>query len=249
MKPEQAPPARASNSERHVTPPADPVAAKPDSPALAWAAYAGARLLELALIAIWLGFVFVAVGERSRAGYLRVWDLVAACYLVVGAAVVRHARYRQAGVGTARVAGWRGVLVSPRFNFACILGASLAGLSSAASVLYYGGSSTDTARITLVGSAAIFIAWMLLHSGYARFYAGLCHEAEPGGPPLQFPHCDRPGPVDFMYFAFTIGTSFAVSDVNVASPSMRWHVMAHSVLSFFYNAIVLALAVGILTGR
>jgi uncharacterized membrane protein len=28
---------------------------------------------------------------------------------------------------------------------------------------------------------------------------------------------------------------------------MRWHVMVHSVLSFSYNAAVLALAVGILT--
>jgi uncharacterized membrane protein len=35
----------------------------------------------------------------------------------------------------------------------------------------------------------------------------------------------------------------------VTTPSMRWHVMMHSVLSFFYSAVVLALAVGILTRR
>jgi uncharacterized membrane protein len=33
------------------------------------------------------------------------------------------------------------------------------------------------------------------------------------------------------------------------NPAMRWHVMVHSVLSFFYNAVVLAAAIGFLTGK
>ena len=72
-----------------------------------------------------------------------------------------------------------------------------------------------------------------------------------GGPAggLDFPRREYPGPDDFMYFAFTLGTSFAVSDVSVTAPSLRWHVMVHSVLSFFYNAIVVALAIAVLTGR
>jgi uncharacterized membrane protein len=37
--------------------------------------------------------------------------------------------------------------------------------------------------------------------------------------------------------------------VSVTSQAMRWHVMVHSVLSFFYNAVVLAVAIGILTGK
>jgi uncharacterized membrane protein len=86
----------------------------------------------------------------------------------------------------------------------------------------------------------------LLHAGYARFYAGL-YAADGGG--LEFPRRQQPGPVDFMYFSFTLGTSFAVSDVTVTAPGMRWHVMAHSILCFFYNAIVLAVAIGIVTGR
>lgn len=31
--------------------------------------------------------------------------------------------------------------------------------------------------------------------------------------------------------------------------SLRWHVLAHSVASFFYNTVVLAVGVDILTGR
>ncbi|HEY6594740.1 MAG TPA: DUF1345 domain-containing protein [Asanoa sp.] len=47
----------------------------------------------------------------------------------------------------------------------------------------------------------------------------------------------------------TIGVSFATSDVEVRSRVLRWHVMVHSVLGFFYNAVVLAVAIGVVTGR
>lgn len=34
-----------------------------------------------------------------------------------------------------------------------------------------------------------------------------------------------------MYFAITIGTTFATSDVNVVSRRLRWTVATHSVLA------------------
>jgi uncharacterized membrane protein len=66
---------------------------------------------------------------------------------------------------------------------------------------------------------------------------------------LEFPHGAAPMATDFLYFSFTLGTSFAASDVTVTSQTMRWHVMIHSILSFFYNTVVLAVAFGILTGK
>ena len=50
-----------------------------------------------------------------------------------------------------------------------------------------------------------------------------------------------------MNFAITIGTTFATSDVNVVSRRLRWTVATDSVLAFFYNAIVMAIAFKILT--
>ncbi|WP_432758695.1 DUF1345 domain-containing protein [Streptomyces lydicamycinicus] len=48
---------------------------------------------------------------------------------------------------------------------------------------------------------------------------------------------------EFVYFFFTIGTSFAVSDVTVTNTSTRCRVATYSVFSFFFNATVIAIAI------
>jgi uncharacterized membrane protein len=66
--------------------------------------------------------------------------------------------------------------------------------------------------------------------------------------PLHFPEALKsPAYLDFLYFAFTIAVSFAVSDVIVTRREVRWQVTVHSVVSFFYNAAVIALAIGTIT--
>jgi uncharacterized membrane protein len=54
--------------------------------------------------------------------------------------------------------------------------------------------------------------------------------------------------MDFAYFAFTIGTSFAVSDVDVTSRAIRRAVLGHQILSFFFNTSILALAINLVIG-
>jgi len=214
-----------------------------------WAAYAGTRFLELALIVFGIRFTFVASDPGAKLSYLATWDLVAFIYLSIGVVVLRRLRgERNLPVELAEHApAWSRVLRGPRFNFAFTLAASLAGLGSADAVITSGGDARIGSAVKFFGGTAIIFAWALLHAGYARFYAGLFYVTDGGG--LEFPHREQPGPVDFMYFSFTLGTSFAVSDVTVTRPGMRWHVMAHSILCFFYNAIVLAVAIGIVTGR
>ena len=60
--------------------------------------------------------------------------------------------------------------------------------------------------------------------------------------------CSRRGGYDFAYFAFTVGTSFAVSDVDVTDDAMRQAVLGHQILSFFYNTSILATVVTMATG-
>jgi uncharacterized membrane protein len=49
-----------------------------------------------------------------------------------------------------------------------------------------------------------------------------------------------------VYYAFVVGMTCQVSDVQVTSRAMRRLTLAHGVLSFFFNTGVLALAVNIL---
>jgi uncharacterized membrane protein len=107
-----------------------------------------------------------------------------------------------------------------------------------------------TRGISLAFMAALGVvsAWGVLHTSYALHYAYLYYRSEtsPGG--LTFPGEQSPRQSDFAYFAFTIGTSFAVSDVDVTDDAMRQAVLGHQVLSFLYNTSILATVVTIATG-
>ena len=57
-----------------------------------WAAYAGTRFLELALIVFGIRFTFVASDPSAKLSYLATWDLVAFIYLSIGVVVLRRLR-------------------------------------------------------------------------------------------------------------------------------------------------------------
>jgi hypothetical protein len=66
-----------------------------------------------------------------------------------------------------------------------------------------------------MAALGVLSAWGILHSSYALHYAYMYYRSEesPGG--LDFPGGKSPKQRDFAYFALTVGTSFAVSDVDV----------------------------------
>jgi len=106
----------------------------------------------------------------------------------------------------------------------------------------------------LFAALTILASWTLTHTIFGlhythRFYGddetreGL---QDRGG--LQFPGNDQPDYWDFLYFSFVIGMCCQVSDVAVTSRSARRIVLGHSVLSFFFNTFILALAVNFVAG-
>ena len=58
-----------------------------------------------------------------------------------------------------------------------------------------------------------------------------------------------PDDADFAYFAFGIGMTFQIPDVNVTTRQMRRVVLFHQLLAFAYNTAILALIVNLLAGR
>jgi uncharacterized membrane protein len=98
----------------------------------------------------------------------------------------------------------------------------------------------------LIALASVPLGWAMVHTMAAFHYANLYYaphleRGEKGG--LIFPGDGEPGAWDFLYFAFVIGMTAQVSDVAVASTPLRRVVLAHGVVSFFYYAVILAVAV------
>jgi len=90
----------------------------------------------------------------------------------------------------------------------------------------------------------MLLSWAMFHWGYARIYYARYHRASEA--PLIFPGSDEPRLTDFVYFSFTNATTFAVSDVQVATSRMRWTVVWHTCLAFFFNALIIALSMNVI---
>jgi uncharacterized membrane protein len=109
--------------------------------------------------------------------------------------------------------------------------------------------------VSLIGRASVaagtlVLSWTLVHAMFAIRYAHYFYgDPEQDGTPrggLAFPGKGHPDFWDFMYYAFVVGMTCQVSDVQVLTKPMRRLTLAHGVLAFFFNAGVLALAVNIL---
>lgn len=97
----------------------------------------------------------------------------------------------------------------------------------------------------LLSLASVPLGWAAIQTLAGFHYAHMFYQL-PGRKTdrgLTFPGNHQPGPWDFLYFAFGIGMTAQVSDVMTTSAQMRKAVLIHAVASYFYNTIILALAV------
>lgn len=101
----------------------------------------------------------------------------------------------------------------------------------------------------VVAVASVPLAWFMLHTVSAFHYAHVYYgdpenEDKPGGG-LRFPGGKEPGAWDFMYYAFVVGMTAQVSDVSILTTRMRRLTLAHAVVSFFFNTVILAIVVNV----
>ncbi|MCX5478738.1 DUF1345 domain-containing protein [Kaistia geumhonensis] len=97
---------------------------------------------------------------------------------------------------------------------------------------------------------SIPLGWSVLNALFAFHYARLYYapvgegeQKDSGG--LDFPGDEEPRIWDFWYFSFVIGATFQTSDVGVKTTDYRVVVLFHSIASFVFNTVLLALAVNI----
>ena len=108
--------------------------------------------------------------------------------------------------------------------------------------------TTRGASLAFTAALGVILAWGVLHTSYALHYAYLYYRSEESAGGLEFPGEQSPKQRDFAYFAFTVGTSFAVSDVNVTDSAVRQAVLGHQIFSFFFNTSILAIVITMITG-
>jgi uncharacterized membrane protein len=101
----------------------------------------------------------------------------------------------------------------------------------------------------LLTLSTVISTWALLHTVYSLRYAHAYYgdSDEPGvhqhAGGLLFPGDRPPNYFDFAYFSFVVGMTCQVSDVQITSRRMRRITLIHSVLSFGFNTLILALLI------
>jgi len=103
----------------------------------------------------------------------------------------------------------------------------------------------------LIVVPTLFIAWGFGNIVCALHYAHMYYDARPGGGDhagLDFPGTKEPYFWDFCYFAFVLGMTFQVSDVQIESAPIRRTATMHGLLAFAFNIGVVAMTVNVVAG-
>lgn len=204
------------------------------------------RLVLSALVSV-IAWLVVPDTLAPETKLLVAFDFGASCYLATiwimmgratAANIGERARAHDEGKWTILVLG---SLIATAVLFA--IGFEMHGVKSLPG--HRGGLHVSLAAVTIV------LSWVFMNTLFAVHYA---HEyylpAEGGGHAggLQFPGQEHPDYWDFVYFSFVIGMTFQVSDVQITQRAPRRLAVAHGVLAFFFNVVILALVINICAG-
>ena len=198
------------------------------------------------LLLVGIGATFLLADSPDLV--LALWCLLGTAYSVITIVALTVSSWRPALATAPDMSGGAG-RVEYLVSVLSTLFASLVGALSAVELVLLRSSSEAAhtvtgvqvaAQFSILGVWAMVLSWGLLHWGFAQVYRYLFYSRSER--PLRFPRTDNPKLVDFAYFSFTLGTSFAVSDVEALGSRMRWVLVWHSVPSFFFNGLIIVLA-------
>jgi uncharacterized membrane protein len=98
------------------------------------------------------------------------------------------------------------------------------------------------AALTLIDS------WLLVPAMFTTHYADMFYSAPADDRPLHFPNTPEPVFWDFAYFSFTIAAACQTADVSTQHADIRRIVIAHTLISFLFNASILGFAINVTAG-
>jgi uncharacterized membrane protein len=184
-----------------------------------------------------------AVASHTVTRLILGWNVGVCLYLLLAGIMIAHSTHEQIR-HRARLQDEGQMLILLLVAIASVtsLGAIVAELATAKDL-------AGSIKYEHIGLAAftIFSSWAFTHLMFALHYAhdyyGACTNHQDAG--LDFPGTTSPDYMDFLYFAFVIGTSGQTADVSFSSSAMRRVGLLHCVLSFLFNTTLLALTINI----
>ncbi|MFH7030009.1 MAG: DUF1345 domain-containing protein [Heteroscytonema crispum UTEX LB 1556] len=214
--------------------------------------YALLNLIEnpkprLLLSLILAGVVFLLISSANlEFRLLAAWDAGILCFLMLVGLMMIGANWDQTRDRAQRQE------VNHLAVFRLVVFVAFASLFAIAAVLAkHKDTFTPEVGLSIV---AIVCSWLLMHSIFALHYAAFYyrkHSSDPeaeyvGG--LNFSSGEPPDYLDFMYFTFTLGMTSQTSDTALVTSAMRRLALGHTVVSFFFYSVILALTVSIISG-
>lgn len=178
------------------------------------------------------------------------WDVFAVCFLAMGwsGMLILDAatRVREAQLPDSS----RAVI------YGCVATGATAALFGAGHLLSVARSISNGSRGAYIAIAALAVAsaWLLVHTMLTIHYTHLCYHiaedstAQPADLGVIFPNEPNPDYLDFAYFSFVIGMTCQVSDVQITSRVIRRVALAHGLLSFTFNTVILAISLNLAVG-
>lgn len=201
--------------------------------------FAVGTVVQVALIVLGIAYILTPT-TRASVFLLIVWCGIGSLYVVgIWGILAAASRWEESDEPPLVLELSRPVRVIALLTTVLV---SAVGVAATVQHIFLDPSREDSTLVNVVGIWAMILAWMLLHWGFAQLYLQRYYRDET--PPLAFPKSKAPGILEFAYFSYTVAVSFAVSDVEVRDRAMRWRVMSHAVVSFFFNGLIIVTALG-----
>lgn len=199
------------------------------------------RLTACGALALVLSVLFIALGLSPGMSVLLAFDIAVVVFLA--AVLWMFVRAQKGDMEKyAREEGenyWSFLLIS-----VVVAGVALLALA----VQLQGSDSGGIFQVALAAGSQMLV-WLFINTVFTLHYA---HEFYDEGPKrrwgLDFPATEEPDYWDFVYFAFCLGMTFQVSDVEITERGIRRVATVHSLVAFLFNVVIVALSVNVVAG-
>ena|SRR6185437_10777136 len=204
------------------------------------------KLLMSLAIAVIISVCLLVVPMEGMTRVMIGWDVFSICMIIISGVIFSTMRPRQIRVLAKQEDAGRVVV------FFIVLVAILGSLMGVLLLLQNKEAWKLSKGVeTFIYISGVICSWLLLHTMFAYRYALLYYGDHPLDPDLhtvglQIPNELWPDYLDFAYFAFVIGMTFQVSDIEISSRRIRRVALIHGMISFLFNTVIVALTINVL---